>query len=67
MVLAIASSDPRIPRIHARRLPRPTRRELARRGAVIAEVSAKHFTGVAFRQLRQARQGPLPLAVLARP
>jgi predicted unusual protein kinase regulating ubiquinone biosynthesis (AarF/ABC1/UbiB family) len=67
MVLAIATSDPRIPRIHARRLPRPTRRELARRGAVIAEVSAKHFTGVAFRQLRQARQGPLPLAVLARP
>jgi predicted unusual protein kinase regulating ubiquinone biosynthesis (AarF/ABC1/UbiB family) len=34
---------------------------------VIAEVSAKRFAGVAFRQVRHARHGPLPLAVLAQP
>jgi predicted unusual protein kinase regulating ubiquinone biosynthesis (AarF/ABC1/UbiB family) len=67
MPLSTSSSDPQIPRIHARRLPRPTKRELARRSAVIAEVSAKRFAGVAFRQVRHARHGPLPLAVLAQP
>jgi len=65
--MSISATDPRIPRVHARRLPQPNRRELARRSAVIAEVTAKRFTGVAFRQVRHARKGPLPLAVLARP
>jgi len=61
------ASDPRVPRVHARRLPQPTRRELARRSTVIAEVTAKRFAGVAFRQVRHARNGPLPLAALASP
>jgi predicted unusual protein kinase regulating ubiquinone biosynthesis (AarF/ABC1/UbiB family) len=67
MPLSIAASDPRIPRVHARRLPQPNKRELAGRSAVIAEVTAKRFTGVALRQVRHARSGPLPLAALARP
>ena len=64
---SIAVSDPRVPRVHARRLPTPTRRELLARTAAIAQVSAKHFTGVVLRQLRTARKGPLPLTTLARP
>ena len=67
MPMSISVSDPRIPRVHARRLPQPNKRELARRSAVIAEVTAKRFAGVAFRQVRHARSGPLPLAVLAKP
>ncbi len=67
MPMSISATDPRIPRVHARRLPQPNRRELARRSAVIAEVTAKRFAGVAFRQVRHARRGPLPLSVLAQP
>ena len=63
----VAASDPRIPRVHARRLPQPTTIELLRRSLRIATVSARHFSGLALRQLRHARSGPLPLAALAAP
>ena len=56
-----------VPRIHPRRLPEPTRRELIRRGRSIATVVGLHFTPVALRQLRTIRQGALPAAQLARP
>ncbi len=63
----VAASDPRVPRVHARRLPQPTTSELLRRSSLIATVGARRFSGLALRQLRHARSGPLPLAVLARP
>ncbi|MGA7417720.1 MAG: AarF/UbiB family protein [Acidimicrobiales bacterium] len=63
----VAASDPRIPRVHARRLPQPTTAELVSRSLRIATVGARHFSGLAVRQLRHARTGPLPLAVLAPP
>ncbi len=62
-----AVDDPRIPRVHARRLPEPTRRELAARGAQIARVAGRQFTPLVFRQARHLRHGPLPIDVLARP
>jgi predicted unusual protein kinase regulating ubiquinone biosynthesis (AarF/ABC1/UbiB family) len=55
------------PRIHPRRLPDPTRRELLRRGRTIATVVALHYTPTALRQLRSIRHGALPAAQLARP
>lgn len=67
MCPSIAVNDPRVPRVHARRLPAPTLGQLARRSAGIARVAARHFRGVALRQLRTVRHGPLPLAELARP
>ncbi len=56
-----------VPRIHPRRLPEPTRRELVQRGRAIAKVVAIHFTPTALRQLRTIRDGALPAAQLARP
>lgn len=56
-----------VPRIHARRLPEPTRRELLRRGRTIAKVVAIHFTPTALRQLRALRHGTLSAVQLARP
>jgi len=56
-----------VPRVFARRLPRPTRRHLIRRGRRIARVSTRHFALVALRQLRHARRGPLPAGDLGRP
>jgi predicted unusual protein kinase regulating ubiquinone biosynthesis (AarF/ABC1/UbiB family) len=56
-----------VPRIHPRRLPEPSGRELVRRGRTIATVVAVHFTPTAVRQLRTIRQGALPAAQLARP
>jgi predicted unusual protein kinase regulating ubiquinone biosynthesis (AarF/ABC1/UbiB family) len=56
-----------VPRIHPRRLPEPSARELVRRGRTIATVVAVHFTPTAIRQLRTIRQGALPAAQLARP
>jgi aarF domain-containing kinase len=67
MVLLIDATDPRVPRVHARRLSTPNRRELARRSATIARVVVKHFAGVVTCQVRHARGGPLPLEVWARP
>lgn len=67
MSLPIAEPDPRIPRVYPRRLPRPSRRELSARGVVIGKAVVRHFTRVVIRQARQARNGPLPLASLARP
>jgi ubiquinone biosynthesis protein len=64
---SVAASDPRIPRVYARRLPQPTTGELLHRSLHIATVGARHFSGLALRQLRHARSGPLPLAVLALP
>ena len=56
-----------VPRIHPRRLPEPTRRELLGRGRSIATVVAVHFTPTVLRQLRTIRHGALPAAQLARP
>jgi predicted unusual protein kinase regulating ubiquinone biosynthesis (AarF/ABC1/UbiB family) len=56
-----------VPRIHARRLPVPTRTELARRGAAIGRAVSRHFTPVVLRQARTLRHGVLPAEVLARP
>ena len=62
-----AGDDPRIPWVHARKLPEPTRRELTARGLQIARVGARHFAPLAFRQARHLRHGPLPIDALARP
>src|ERR1019366_9716407 len=67
MSSTVAASDPRTPRVHARRLPQPTTAELVRRSLRIATVGARHFSGLAVRQLRHAGTGPLPLPVLAPP
>ena len=67
MSSTVAASDPRTPRVHARRLPQPTAAELVRRSLRIATVGARHFSGLAVRQLRHAGTGPLPLPVLAPP
>jgi len=56
-----------VPRVHPRRLPEPTRRELLRRGRTIAKVVAVHFTPTAVRQVRSIRHGALPAVQLARP
>ena len=56
-----------VPRVFARRLPRPTRHQLLRRGRAIALVSGRHFGRQGLRQLRHARRGPLPVRELARP
>ena len=56
-----------VPRIHPRRLPEPSGRDLVRRGRTIATVVAVHFAPTAIRQLRTIRQGALPAAQLARP
>ncbi len=53
-----------VPRVFARRLPRPTRRQLLGRGRRIARVVARRFGVLALRQARTVRQGPLPVAVL---
>ena len=57
----------RAPRIRARRLPTPTRRELLSRGVQTAETGIRHFGPVALRQVRQAHDGLLAPDVLARP
>ena len=57
----------RTPRAHPRRLPVPTRRELAERGAQIATTLARHFGPLALLQARSARTGRLPLAAIAVP
>ncbi len=63
----IGTADPRVPRIHPLRLPRPTRRELLARSLAVATVAARRFFGPSVHQLRHVRTGPLPLAVLAEP
>jgi predicted unusual protein kinase regulating ubiquinone biosynthesis (AarF/ABC1/UbiB family) len=62
-----ADPGPFVPRIHGRRLPTPTRRELARRSVVIGRVVAKRFAPLALRQARELRHGALPPTVIARP
>ncbi len=56
-----------VPRVHPRRLPSPTRRQLLRRGRQIATVFTRHFTPLAVRQAREFRRGVLPSSVVARP
>jgi predicted unusual protein kinase regulating ubiquinone biosynthesis (AarF/ABC1/UbiB family) len=56
-----------VPQIFPRRLPEPNGRALLRRGATITKVVGTHFTPTALRQVRTIRQGPLPVAQLARP
>lgn len=55
------------PRVYPRRLPTPSRLELAARGATIARVVARHFAPIALRQAREMRDGVLPPSALARP
>jgi predicted unusual protein kinase regulating ubiquinone biosynthesis (AarF/ABC1/UbiB family) len=54
-------------RYHPRRLPSPTRAELARRGAVVAAAFARRFAPVAATQVRRARHGIVEPEVLAEP
>src|SRR5208282_490356 len=56
-----------VPRVHPRRLPSPTRRQLLRRGRQIATVFTRHFTPLAVRQAREFRRGVLPSSVVAHP
>jgi len=56
-----------VPRVFPRALPRPTRRQLLRRGRTIGLVTTRHFGRQALRQVRHARRGPLPATELARP
>ncbi len=57
------------PRVHRRRLPRPTRRQLVARGAEIARSGMRRLAPLPARQLVHARRGGglLPAAVAARP
>jgi aarF domain-containing kinase len=56
-----------VPRVHPRRLPTPSRIELARRGVRIARVVGRHFAPLAVRQAREFRAGALPATAVARP
>ena len=66
-----------VPRVHRRRLPTPTRRDLLRRGAEIGRALAARLTPLAMRQAtalrtdalssRHLRGAVLPLAEYARP
>ncbi|MEJ5255396.1 MAG: AarF/ABC1/UbiB kinase family protein [Acidimicrobiales bacterium] len=53
-----------MPRVHPRRLPETTGRQLRGRALQIARVAAKHFTPLAYRRLRGQ---PLPDNAFARP
>lgn len=48
-----------VPRVHLRRLPAPTRRDLVRRGAQIARVLTARLTPLAMRQARVLRRDAL--------
>jgi predicted unusual protein kinase regulating ubiquinone biosynthesis (AarF/ABC1/UbiB family) len=54
-------------RYHPRRLPAPTKAELARRGALVLAAFARRFAPLALEQARRARHGALPPEALARP
>ena len=54
-------------RYHARRLPSPTKLELAKRGAVVAKAFAHRFGPVAWAQLRGVRDGFIAPELLAKP
>jgi predicted unusual protein kinase regulating ubiquinone biosynthesis (AarF/ABC1/UbiB family) len=54
-------------RVHARSLPDPTRRELARRGAQITGAFARRLAPVALHQLRPSSTTRLDVATYARP
>jgi predicted unusual protein kinase regulating ubiquinone biosynthesis (AarF/ABC1/UbiB family) len=54
-------------RYHARRLPTPSKGELARRGAKIATSFTRRFAKVGLRQVRHAREGVLSPEEFARP
>ncbi len=56
-----------MPRIRARRLPDPTKGELAGRGLAIGAAVLRHFGPLAAHQLRVVRQGPLPATAIAHP
>ena len=56
-----------VPRVHRRRLPAPTRRQLVARGAQIARVMGVRVAPLLVRQARQLREGVLPSSVVAHP
>lgn len=62
-----APLDEAVLRYHARRLPTPTKAQLAKRGAVVAAAFAHRFGPVAWAQLRTARDGLLAPELLAAP
>lgn len=59
--------SPAVPRVHRRRLPDPTRRQLVERGAQIVRVMGVRVAPLLVRQARQLREGILPSSVVARP
>jgi predicted unusual protein kinase regulating ubiquinone biosynthesis (AarF/ABC1/UbiB family) len=60
-------SAPEGPRYYARRLPEPTRRELARRGARLTAIFARRLGPPALSQLRRRNDAPIDTARFARP
>ena len=62
-----APLDEVVLRYHARRLPSPTKLELAKRGAVVAKAFAHRFGPVAWAQLRGVRDGFIAPELLAKP
>ncbi len=56
-----------MPRVHRRRLPAPTRRQLLGRGAQIGRVMGVRVAPLLVRQARQLREGILPSSVIAHP
>ena len=55
------------PRYYARRLPTPTRRELARRGLRLARIFGRRVAPLTVRQLARATRGPMDSSTLGRP
>ncbi len=55
------------PRAHPRKLPSPTKRELAARGSAVVAAFTRRFAKVGLRQARQAKEGLLPPEQLAKP
>ncbi|MGH9110263.1 MAG: ABC1 kinase family protein [Acidimicrobiales bacterium] len=58
---------PPVPRVHRRRLPVPSRRQLAGRGLRIGRVMGTRMGPLLLRQARQLGHGVLPAEVVARP
>jgi aarF domain-containing kinase len=55
------------PRYHGRRLPEPSRLELARRGASLVSIFGRHLARSGARELRRRPRGPIDPAAFARP
>ncbi len=60
-------SDSTVPRYYARRLPEPTKRELAKRGAQLLRVFARRVGPLTAQQLFRVTKAPIDTTRLARP